>query len=372
MHSLSDIEVDFILSDLKSKGIVSEDLRDNLLDHICCIIEEEMEENANFYEYYKGILPRFFKIELSEIQIETDNLLKFKNFYIMKKIMNYSGAITAGLTILGALFKSMHWPGAGLFIILGGFFFSIIFMPLLILIKLRDDESKIEKFIFSLGFLFSIGLITGLLFKIMHWPYANNLMLYSTALFTFIYVPVYFIVGIKRPERKFNTIVNSVLMISIGGIFYSMFDLGYSKQFQEEMKKDHIYMHENAEKLMSSNSELINNNAVPSGKVGDFYELSRSINTIIEGFSATIMQSKSTKGMMNLSNELDEKIASYNLQLNMIDLDNLSPIEVDPLYHLEVLRPEMAMNVLARAQQQLAVNETCYFTSLLTNKPAVE
>ena len=44
MHSLSDIEVDFIGSDLESKGIVSEDLRDNLLDHICCIIEEEMDD----------------------------------------------------------------------------------------------------------------------------------------------------------------------------------------------------------------------------------------------------------------------------------------------------------------------------------------
>ena len=61
MHSLSDVEVDFIESDLKSRGIVSEDLRDNLLDHICCIIENEKREETDFYEYYDRILPRFFK-----------------------------------------------------------------------------------------------------------------------------------------------------------------------------------------------------------------------------------------------------------------------------------------------------------------------
>ena len=369
MHSLSDTEVDFILGDLEKKGIVLEELRDNLLDHICCILEDEMEEQDDFHEYYESILPRFFNNELIEIQKETDKLLQFKNFYIMKKIMYHSGAITALLTLLGALFKSMHWPGAGLLIMLGGFFFSIVFMPLLIILKLRDDESKREKLVFSFGLLLSIGLITGVLFKIMHWPFANNLMLYSTGLFIFLYVPVYFITGIRRPERKFYTIVNSVLMVAIGGIFYSMFDLGYSKQYLAEMKKDHVYLHENSEKLLLNNTMLVEK-SIESEQSYTFYELSRSINNAVEDYSKQIMQQQSTKSLMSISKEFDEKVNRYNIQLQSLEVDQLAAIDLEPIHNLYSFKPELAMNVLARLQQQLAVNETCYFSKLVSNNPA--
>ena len=87
MRSVSEEEVEFILSDIEARGVVLEDLRDNLLDHICCIIEDEMNETEDFKVFYESVLPRFFKENLLEIQVETDNLIKFKNFYSMKKIM---------------------------------------------------------------------------------------------------------------------------------------------------------------------------------------------------------------------------------------------------------------------------------------------
>jgi hypothetical protein len=47
----------------------------------------------------------------------------------MKKTTFISGALFSSLTILGILFKTLHWPGAslGLFIGLGGL--SLIFIP---------------------------------------------------------------------------------------------------------------------------------------------------------------------------------------------------------------------------------------------------
>jgi len=91
MYTLSEQQIDFILNDIKSRGVVMEDLQLNLLDHICCIVENELNLDDDFDQFYQDIIPRFFKKELKEIEEETILLLTFKNYYTMKKIMLISG-----------------------------------------------------------------------------------------------------------------------------------------------------------------------------------------------------------------------------------------------------------------------------------------
>jgi hypothetical protein len=43
MYTLSEQQIDFILNDIKSRGVVMEDLQLNLLDHVCCIVENELD-----------------------------------------------------------------------------------------------------------------------------------------------------------------------------------------------------------------------------------------------------------------------------------------------------------------------------------------
>jgi hypothetical protein len=66
MFVLSDEQVSFILDDIKRNGIGLEELQLNLLDHICCIIENEIPPGENFEEFYRKIIPRFFKRRLGE------------------------------------------------------------------------------------------------------------------------------------------------------------------------------------------------------------------------------------------------------------------------------------------------------------------
>lgn len=363
MRSLGDEEVDFILDDLNSKGIVLPDLQDNLLDHICCIIENEITAEDDFYAFYEKVLPQFFKENLKEIQIETDNLLKFKYFYTMKKLLKFSGILTVVLIVIGNIFKSFHLQGAGLLLLLGGFSFSIIFLPLLILIKFKDDESKTDKVVFGIGLLLGMFMSIGLFFKLMHWPYATNLMMYSTLLFTFLYAPLYFITRVKRPELKFNTTVNTVLMIACGGIFYSLFDLSYSHQFSKNMVENHVYIHENTEKLFASNERLLSVEQVdPSAK--SLHKNSQSLNNELENIVSLILKHQTTKDLGSKLSELDKKVSNYNLHLTALNTDELKSIDSKYITNLNRLRPELAMNVLARLQQQLAVNENCYLTAV--------
>ncbi len=200
MYRITDEQIDFILDNIRANGIVIEDLQNNLLDHICCIVENEMTEGEDFYKFYGRIVPRFFKKELKEIEEETTNLLTFKNYYAMKNTVKISGTISGILILLGAIFKTMHWPGAGIMIVLGGLFFSLVFLPLMIVLKFKDDESKTDKWVFAFGFLMAMGAATGIVFKVMHWPYANFLMRWSVTFFLFGYIPLYYFTRIRRAE----------------------------------------------------------------------------------------------------------------------------------------------------------------------------
>ena len=61
MHKVTDEQVDFILDDIAKKGIETEDVRYNILDHVCCIIENEMPNGKDFYEFYKDTIARFYR-----------------------------------------------------------------------------------------------------------------------------------------------------------------------------------------------------------------------------------------------------------------------------------------------------------------------
>ena len=143
----------------------------------------------------------------------------------MKKIIYFIALITTFLIVSGSLFKIMHWPGAAVMIILGSFSFAFLFIPLIILKKFKEESFSKDQIIYSLGIILGTVLELGFIFKIMHWPMATVLMLSSIILFNFLYVPAYFISRYNRDELRYSTIINSVMMFSFGSILFAMFEL---------------------------------------------------------------------------------------------------------------------------------------------------
>ena len=168
------------------------------------------------------------------MQVETEKLLTFKNYYAMRNTLKITGIVSALFTILGASLKVLHYPGAGIFIQLGGILFSLVFLPLLIVLKFKDEEKKVDKFDLSLGFLIAMISFIGVLFKLMHWPWASVLMISGISAFVFAYVPLYYFTRVRREEIRFNTTINSVLMMACGGLIFAMFNLGYGQKITNE------------------------------------------------------------------------------------------------------------------------------------------
>ena len=222
MYYLSDKQIDYILNDISARGVEMESLQLNLHDHVCCIIEQNLEENGDFESFYQKTIKIFYKDELWEIDEETLLLLTFKNYYAMKKVMITSGTFSAASMILGIIFKFMHWPGASAFIILGIGTSSLIFLPLLFTLKSKEKQTIKDKLILGLANLSGILISFAVLFKIMRWPGANMMAFIFVIIMLVLYIPLYFFSGIKNPEAKINTIVTTIIMIMGCGLFLTL------------------------------------------------------------------------------------------------------------------------------------------------------
>lgn len=213
MYCISEQQLDFIRNDIRLRGIEMVSLQQDLLDHVCCIIEQNLEEDGNFESFYLTCIEQFYSQQLSEIEEETINLLIHKNYYTMKKGMLISGILSTLFLSVGIAFKFLHFPGAAVLILLGVLLLSFLFLPLLFILKVKESKEKKDKVILGVGFLAAISLTLGVLFKVMHWPFANMLGLTSLIIMLFIFLPIYFLSGIKNPESKVNTIVSSLIII---------------------------------------------------------------------------------------------------------------------------------------------------------------
>lgn len=214
MYCISEAQIDFILDDISARGVGMESLQQNLLDHICCVIEHNLEEDGDFEGFYQKTIVTFYKSELKEIEEETIKLLIHKNYYVMKKIMLDSGGFSVATLTLGIFLKFMHWPGAAVCILLGVIILSFVFLPLMFTLKAKEQQSNKDKFVAGTGTLAAILMSLGVMFKMMHWPGANMLCSIALVIVLVVFLPIYFFSGIRNPQTKVNTIVSSVLLFA--------------------------------------------------------------------------------------------------------------------------------------------------------------
>ncbi len=286
MYCLNEKQIDFILDDIRRNGVELEDLQSNLLDHICCIIEQELEENGDFEQFYFSTIKKFYKNELREIEEETISLLTFKNYYVMKKTMLVSGVISASLLTLGIILKFLHMPGAAVGIVLGIGGMSFVFLPLLFLLKIKEQKETKNKVLIGLGTFAGILMTLGILFKIMFWPGANMMALTSLLILLFVFLPVYFFTGFRNPETKVNTVVSSILILTGCGLFLTLVrSPAGSKLMGIQMTKDYLLN----EKILENEKRLLIQSAASNSLVLQNKPEVKNLNQLCEDIKQKIV-----------------------------------------------------------------------------------
>lgn len=254
MYQISDQQIDYILNDISARGVEMESLQQNLLDHVCCIIENNLEENGDFESFYQKTIKTFYEDELWEIEEETLLLLTYKNYYTMKKVMINSGIAAATFFIIGSFFKFMHWPGASALILLGMAIGALVFLPLIFVFKKNETTESKGKLVLGIGVINGILFCLYSLFKVMHWPGASMLWFATLGIFSLLFIPLYFFNGIKNPANKVNTITTSLILIMVAGVFFLQTSLKSSKQVYIAKTKNYLM----EEKLLARLKETKN------------------------------------------------------------------------------------------------------------------
>lgn len=223
MEELNNKQVELISREIDKRGLTYTLLKIELLDHLCCEIENQMEEGLSFKKSFDTILKSIAPDRIEELQEETLLLIN-KKYRFMKKLMYVLGIISPILVITGALFKMYHLQGAGIVLTLGIASMALFFLPMFIMFQIKDTrekELKVNYALYFTGLLSGIVFLLGNLWKIQHWPGAGLLLtlgLFSLAVFV---IPMFATMKIQDTRRK-GLKVNNFLYITglVGGIAF--------------------------------------------------------------------------------------------------------------------------------------------------------
>ena len=324
MPELSLDNIDQINRFVRNQEISFSHLPDDLIDHICCDVENEMQNGLDFIEAYRRVKDKMGKRRLKEIQEETlyavdkkyrqmKNTMKisgiagtvllgfgalfkiqhwplagtmatlgavtlalvfvpsalgvlWKETHSRKKLFLFVSAFLAGMCfILGTLFKIQHWNGAGLILLLAGFFGLFFFVPALLVQKLQDQDNKAKKPVYILAAAGAICYGAGMLFKIQHWPGAAVLMVFGLVILCLIALPWYTRISWKEEGHitsKFLYVIIGLLLILLPG---SLINMNLSQSFEEgfyshqdQQKALYSYLHRNTSSMMIRYHDSLN------------------------------------------------------------------------------------------------------------------
>jgi translation initiation factor 2 beta subunit (eIF-2beta)/eIF-5/uncharacterized protein with PQ loop repeat len=201
MPELSLHHIDQISRDISRQEITFSHLLEDLIDHICCDVEYEMQKGLNFAEAYYTVKQKMGPRRLKEIQEETLYAVDTKYRY-MKNIMKISGV--AGTVMFGfaALFKIQHWPGAGFMMTLGALILALAFLPSALTVLWKETHSRKRLFMLISAFLTGACFIAGTLFKIQHWPGAGYILTLGTLSGILLFIPALLVNRMNEQENK--------------------------------------------------------------------------------------------------------------------------------------------------------------------------
>lgn len=219
MPELSLRDINQIILDVKSQEIVFSHLADELTDHLCCDVENEMGRGLSFNEAYGIVKEKIGHRRIREIQEETLYAVdtKYRN---MKKTMKISAI--AGTVLLGfaALFKIMHWPFAGVMLTFGGLSLAFVFMPSAMGVLWKETRNPKKLFLYISAFLAMMFFIAGVVFKVQHWPGAGLVLSLSALTGILLFIPALLAGKLGDQEKRSKKMV--YIMGAAGLICYSL------------------------------------------------------------------------------------------------------------------------------------------------------
>jgi len=148
----------------------------------------------------------------------------------MKQKLYILGLITTAIIIIGALLKINHWPGGGQLLILGIVMLVIVFLPLALRNHYKIEGNSKNLALHIVTWLTCFVVFGGMLFKIMHWPGAGKFMMVALPFPYVVFLPVFLIVTAKDKNFNINNTVAVLVLLAGVSVFSALLALNVSKE----------------------------------------------------------------------------------------------------------------------------------------------
>lgn len=169
-------------------------LADDIIDHLCCYLEFEGKEKLDFDSQLEEAVQLLAPTGLASLEQQTLFLLNANKIILMKRFFFTLGLVSSMALSMGLLFKLMHWPGANVMLLSGSVLFLLVFLPFWTLDKFKFKMAKNSfdrwRLLSGLG----AGVLFGLsvVFKALHLMGAPWLLVASILIFVVLFLPFYF------------------------------------------------------------------------------------------------------------------------------------------------------------------------------------
>jgi len=225
MPELSLHNINQISDDVRKQEISFSHLADELIDHLCCDVEFEMKKGLSFSEAYHMVNEKIGYRRLKEIQEETLYAVDTK-YRKMKNTMKISGIVGTIMFGFAALFKIMHWPLAGILMVLGALTLAFVFMPSALTVLWKETHSGKRLFLFVSAFLAGALFILGAAFKVQHWQASGFLLSLGGLIGIIFFLPALVVSKLKdnenRSKRAVYILAAAGLLCYILGILFKI------------------------------------------------------------------------------------------------------------------------------------------------------
>ena len=190
---LNESQIERIADAVNKSSIAPAEMKDDLIDHLCCIAEEEMSKGKDFETVYQTVLSKRF----GEIRNETMFLSTSKSRKRLERTLYVSGFIALTGVLATVVMKSLHVPGGGIVLLATVLVVLFVFFPAVFVRLFRDASGK-KPIYYYFGFVGAILLVLAIFFNIMHWP-GPALFLPLAVVFVYIALfPLFFVKILKK------------------------------------------------------------------------------------------------------------------------------------------------------------------------------
>lgn len=193
MYQLNEDEINIVSTWLSRELLTNNVLESELLDHICCTMEATMQPDTSLAAAYRQACSSIMPDGARQIEEETFFLLTYHKQLNMKRVLFSTGFLSTFLLSFGFLFKLMHWPFANA-ILTCGLTALLITLGALVLhtgYTLRALSTPMRVRIIT-GLFSGLLIVTGSMFKILHYPGASIMIVCGLVLLNLVFLPMFF------------------------------------------------------------------------------------------------------------------------------------------------------------------------------------